>query len=138
MKVKYKKADDVVVSGTGLTRGIGYGLLATALAAGVGYGSYELFWATKSNSVQRDSAINRESLGFQQSRVDEINRKMNDVADLDSVIAETTDPAQLAAQKAQRLAVVRIVCTDYHQLTPAYKSALDVDQQVAVNRLCQP
>lgn len=138
MKVKYTKADDVVVSGTGVTRVIGWGLVAVLVVGGAGYGGYELIWATKASNTQKSSQINRESLGFQQARVDEINLKMADVADLDTVIAETTDPAQKAAQQGQRTALVRIVCADYHQLTPVYKSALDQDQQIEVNRLCQP
>lgn len=135
MKVKYEEVGTVNVSG----RAIAGSVLAVALVAGIGYGGYELLWATRANSTDRAAQINRQSLGFQQARVDEINRKMADLASLRSLTKDATlNEDQVNADKAQEQAVTTIICSDWRQITPTYRQGLDTDLVNTLGQLCSP
>lgn len=134
MKTEYKPVGTVVVSG----RMLGSVALAGLLVAGLGYGGYELVWAARSANTDRSSQINRQSLGFQQARVDEVNRKMADLSSLKSLDKDPgTTQEQAAANKAQEQAVTNIICSDWRQITPTYREGMDTDLVNTVSVMCQ-
>lgn len=133
MKVRYEEVGTVTLSG----RKIAAGVVALAVLAGGGYALYELNWAVKSNSTDRQAAISRQNQGFQQAKVDEINRKLSDLSNL-AALAQSgqLDDQGLAANKAQSNAIKGQVCSDYRSLTGAVKNTLDTDLVVTLQTMC--
>lgn len=133
MKVDYEPVGAVKVSG----RMLGSLALAGVLMAGVAWGGYELIWAAKSNNTDRAAQINRQALGFQQARVDEINRKMADLSSLKNLDkGSTLTEEQAAANKAQEQAITNIICQDWRQVTPTYREGMDTDQVNTLSVMC--
>lgn len=133
MKVDYKPVGNVTVSG----RAILAGVAATALLVGGGVALYEISWGVKSSNTDRASQINRQSLGSQEVKRDEINRKMTDLASLRSLDkAPGTTDDQLAANKAQEQAVMNLICADYGDLTVSYRQTMDTDLLATLGQMC--
>lgn len=118
MRVKYDEVGTVTLSGRVLAGGV-LGVLALG---GLGYGSYELFWAAKANSVDRAAAINRQSLGFQQGKLDEINDELTAI--------------QASGSASQKQAIQNQMCANWRQVTPGYRVGLDSQLVSQLNTMC--
>lgn len=133
MKVKYDEVGTVTVSGR-----VVLGLAATVVAVGaIGYGSYELFWDVKSNTTDRNAQIGRQNLAFQQSRMDEISRKLNEKTSLENALGSDASPEDVAKNKAQVTAIRDQICSDYGDLTTAYKNTLNPERYSTLVQLCE-
>ncbi len=94
--------------------GIGAGLLALVLVAAIVLGGWEAGWWFAGQNVNRQSHILRNSYANQQTLRDQITQNIGNVLSISSQIAES--PGAAAPLKAQRAAVVSIVCGDAAQV----------------------
>lgn len=133
-KIKYDGSDDVTVTG----RGVVLGGVAVLLAGAVVFGGWEAGWWFKAQNVNRSAAINRQSLGFQQARVDELTRKYSDYkSDKATASDPSLAPDDAARYNKQADAVMDVICQDYKQLTPSYKATLDPNDLTVFDQNCR-
>ena len=131
-RIKYDGSDDVTFTGRALV----LGAAAVVTTGAVLFGGWEAGWWLKAQNVNRSAAINRQSLGFQQARVDEVTRKVADLKTLKVTASTTQDADQKAQLDAQVQAIQSIVCADYAQLTPSYKVTLDPATVATLDTTC--
>ena len=131
-RIKYDGKDDATVGGRALV----LGSIAVIATGALIFGGWEAGWWFKAQNVNRSAAINRQSLGFQQARVDEITRKMADYKTLKVTADTTQDPDLKSQDTAQVQALQSIICADYTQLTPTYKATLDPATVTTLDTTC--
>ena len=133
MKVRYEEVGTVTLSG----RKIAAGVVVVSMVAALGYAAWEINWARQAVNADRAAVISRQNQGFQQAKVDEINRKLSDLSNL-AALAQSgqLDDQGLAANKAQQVAIKGQVCSDYRSLTGAVKNTLDTDLVVTLQTMC--
>ena len=136
--VKYRKADEIVVDGNGLRAVVGLSLAGVVLVGGLGVAGWQFHWWAAQQSAQKNAQINRETLAFQAGLEDDINQKLPDRDNLNSSIAETTDPTERAALTAQLKTVTQMICTDYNELNQSYINAMGLNEQQTLSQLCAP
>ena len=99
------------------------------------FGGYELGWFFKNNSTQRNAHLNRSGYEAQATYRDEATRQIANVSAIDVQLADPSISAdEKVALKAQRTAIVQIVCTDYNHLQGDI--SLNITQFATAN--CQP
>jgi hypothetical protein len=131
-RVKYDGSSDVTVAGRSLV----LGSVAVVATGALIFGGWQAGWWFRTQNVNRSAAINRQSLGFQQARVDEITRKYADYKTLKVTTSTTQDADQQAQLNAQVAALQSIICSDFTQLTPSYKATLDPATIDSLNVTC--
>ena len=99
--------------GVGLTIGV---LALAAVIAVVVLGGWWVGWWFKGQNVNRESHMLRNSYANQQTLRDQITQNIGNVLAIGTDIAATSGDEQQAL-KAQRVAVVNIVCGDAEQVT---------------------
>lgn len=104
----------------------------TVVVVLIGVGGWQLNWWLRAKSVNRQAHILRSSYGNQQTLRDQITTQIGNVLTITTQIAQTPSDAQ--ALKAQRLAVLAIVCNDADQVTG---DPLPLDQQQFVQANCE-
>jgi hypothetical protein len=105
------------------------------LVALVVVGGWQAGWWFHGQNVNRTSRLYQHSYGRQTALRDDISTKLGTVADITVQLGDTSISAgQRAALKAQRLAVVRIVCQDAEQVNTV--TDLPPDQQTFVGANC--
>lgn len=134
-RLKYDGSSDVTVTGRGFILG-GAALLAAILVALLLVGGWQAGWWFRAQNVNRSAAINRQSLAFQQAKVDELTRKRADLKTLKATAATTQDADQQTQLNAQVAAITSIICADFAQLAPSYRDTLDPATIVDVTALC--
>lgn len=108
------------------------GWIAAAVgAAALILGGWQAGWWFKTQNTNREASLYRNSYGFQQSLRDQLTSNISTVVGITAQIAEPGAPAPELA--AQRLAVLRMVCSQADQITG---DPLPVDQQEFVSRNC--
>lgn len=91
------------------------GLVAAVLLIGVlTFGGWEIGWWFKGQNVNRESHILRNSYANQQTLRDQITAQIGNVLSIGPQIAE--EPSAAPQLKAQRAAIVNIVCGDAVQV----------------------
>lgn len=111
-------------------------VIAGTLAAFAGLvlvmvGGWWLHWWFVQADTNNAAHVNRSSFGFQQTLRDEVTQHLGDVADISTQIIE--NPAEAAQLKAQRTAIVNIVCGEANQVTG---DPLPADQASFVAQNC--
>lgn len=91
------------------------------------------WWFTDQN-INRESHALRNSYANQQTLRDQITQNIGNVLSISTQITETSDPGTKAALKAQRVAVVNIVCGDAAQVTG---DPLSADQASFIKTNCE-
>lgn len=92
------------------------GLMASILVlALIVWGGWQIGWWFTNQNVNRESHLIRNSFGNQQTLRDQITQNIGTVLSITSQIAQ--DPSAADQLKAQRIAVVSIVCGDAAQVT---------------------
>lgn len=85
--------------------------------AAVVLGGWQAGWWFRTQDVNREAVVNRESYGFQQSRMDELGNLITDLNKITVQITEIPDPTQNAALRAQRLAEADQACRVARDIT---------------------
>jgi len=93
---------------------VGASVLALVVTCALAFGGWEAGWWFTNQNVNRQSHVLRNSYANQQTLRDQITQNIGTVLAITSQIAE--DPGAGAALKAQRAAVVAIVCGDAAQV----------------------
>lgn len=96
-------------------------------------GGWRLNWWFAGKAVNYQAHILRNSYANQQTLRDQITQQIGNVLSISTQITETQDQQEIAALKAQRLAVVGIVCQDADEVTG---DPLPVDQAQFVQANC--
>lgn len=86
------------------------GIAAVVVAAAVILGVWQAGWWFRTQDVNREAVVNRQSYGFQQSRMDELATLITDLNKINVQIAEVPDPTQKAALRAQQFAEATQAC----------------------------
>lgn len=98
------------------------------------FGGWQLGWWFHGQNVNRAASQQQHAYARQVSLRDNISAKLGTVNDITVQLADPAiAKAQTAALKAQRLAVVRIVCQDTAQLNQVSDLAPDQQTFVAAN-----
>lgn len=89
-----------------------------ALLALIGVGSWKLGWFVNNANANREAHVIRNGYSNQQTLREEITKKIADVKNMDTQIAEQTPTMDMVPQLiAQRKAIVAIVCQDAAQIS---------------------
>ena len=97
-------------------------------------GGWQIGWWFTNQNVNHESHVLRNSYANQQTLRDQITQNIGTVLSVSTQIAETNDVGVTASLKAQRVAVVNIVCGDAAQLAG---DSLAADQAQFISANCQ-
>lgn len=108
-------------------------ILAVILLAALIFGGWQLGWWFKTQNANREAHVIRHGFSNQQTLREQVTKNIGDVLSISVQISEV-DPTTGVALKAQRKAVLAIVCQEADEVTG---DPLPVDQQEFVGANCQ-
>lgn len=107
------------------------GIAILAVVVGLCFGGYEAYWALAGHNADHQAHVDRSNYNFQQTYREQVTSHLGDFNDLSTKIIE--DPADAAQLKAQRLAILDIVCQNAEQVTG---DSLPANQAAFVSANC--
>jgi hypothetical protein len=92
-------------------------MLVAAGITGIVIGGWQLGWWFTAQNAARQYQVTQNGVSNQDTLRAQITAKLADVTTITTQIASSKDPDQVAALKAQRMAVAGIACSDAAQVT---------------------
>ena len=109
------------------------GLLVLTAIVAIGLIGWQTNWWFAAQNESRTTKVIRQSLGYQSNLGSEITSNIANVLSITTQVDEANG-AEVGALKAQRFAVVGVVCGDAAQ---AASGTLDAEQQTFVQTNCE-
>lgn len=114
--------------------GVLIGIASLAALAGIVIGGWQLNWWLKSANANRTAHVIRQGYSNQQTLREQITVNIGTVLSVSTQIAESSgDPQVQGTLRAQRTAILAIVCQDADEVTG---DQLPLDQQTFVQANC--